>query len=53
MLALTPLATLAFAALGHALLPSWVEPETLLPGALGGAVAVVAGSTLVALGRRG
>ncbi|MDJ0864731.1 MAG: DMT family transporter [Myxococcota bacterium] len=53
VLALTPLATLAFAALGHALLPSWVESETLLPGALGGAVAVVAGSALVALGRHG
>jgi drug/metabolite transporter (DMT)-like permease len=52
VLALTPLATLGFTALAAALWPGLVDARSVSPSALGGAAAVVAGSLLVALGRR-
>jgi drug/metabolite transporter (DMT)-like permease len=50
VLALTPLATLAFAWLMAALWPALVVPEAISPTSLLGAVAVVAGSLLTSLG---
>jgi drug/metabolite transporter (DMT)-like permease len=50
VLALTPLATLAFAWLMAALWPALVTPEAISPTSLFGAVAVVAGSLLTSLG---
>jgi len=50
VLALTPLATLAFAWLSSALWPSLVMPEAISPTSLLGAVAVVGGALLTSLG---
>jgi drug/metabolite transporter (DMT)-like permease len=50
VLALTPLATLAFAWLSSALWPSLVTPEAISPTSLLGAGAVVGGSLLTSLG---
>jgi drug/metabolite transporter (DMT)-like permease len=50
VLALTPLATLAFAWVMAALWPALVVPETISPTSLLGAVAVVGGSLLTSLG---
>jgi len=50
VLALTPLATLAFAWLMAALWPTLVAPEVISPTSLLGAVAVVGGSLLTSLG---
>ena len=52
VLSLTPLATLGFAALGHAWLPAWVPPEALSATSLLGAALVVAGSMTISLGGR-
>lgn len=52
VLALTPLATLGFTVVAAALWPGHVDARSVSPSALGGAAAVVAGSLLVALGRR-
>jgi drug/metabolite transporter (DMT)-like permease len=52
ILALTPLATLAFAALGTAWLPTWVAAERVPPASLLGAAVVVLGSGVVSLGGR-
>jgi drug/metabolite transporter (DMT)-like permease len=48
--ALTPLATLAFAALGHRLLPAFFDAERITPLGLAAAALVVCGSLLTALG---
>jgi len=50
VLALTPLATLGFAALGAYLAPDQFAPERLSPASLAGAGLVVAGSLLTSLG---
>jgi drug/metabolite transporter (DMT)-like permease len=50
VLALTPLATLGFVALGNRLAPGWVESEPVSATGLVGAAVVVAGSLLAALG---
>jgi drug/metabolite transporter (DMT)-like permease len=50
VLALTPLATLAFAWLMAALWPALLAPEAISPTSLLGAAAVVAGSLLTSLG---
>jgi drug/metabolite transporter (DMT)-like permease len=50
VLALTPLATLGFVALGSRLAPGWVESEPVSATGLVGAAVVVAGSLLAALG---
>lgn len=50
VLALTPLATLAFAWLAAALRPALVTPEAISPTSLLGAAAVVGGSLLTSLG---
>ncbi len=52
VIALTPLATLLFAAAGSALWPGHVDARAVGPGAFVGAAVVVAGSLLVALGQR-
>ena len=52
VLALTPLATLAFALLGTALVPELVHAESVSSSSIAGAAAVVAGSLLVTLGAR-
>lgn len=53
VLALTPLATLAFSLLGAALLPEVIHTEAVSASSITGAAAVVAGSLLVTLGARG
>jgi drug/metabolite transporter (DMT)-like permease len=50
ILALTPLATLAFAWLTTALWPNLITPEAISPSSLLGAAAVVGGSLLTSLG---
>ncbi len=50
VLALTPLATLGFVALGSRLVPALVEPEPISWTSLLGALVVVGGSLLVSLG---
>jgi drug/metabolite transporter (DMT)-like permease len=52
VLALTPLATLGYTALGAALLPALVEPESIGVFSVLGALAVVVGSLVVSLGGR-
>ncbi|MBM4247181.1 MAG: DMT family transporter [Deltaproteobacteria bacterium] len=52
VLSLTPLATLGFAELGERIAPSVVHSEPVSAWTIGGAVIVVAGSMLVALGGR-
>jgi drug/metabolite transporter (DMT)-like permease len=52
VLALTPLATLAFAAAAARWLPGHAAPEALSPASWAGAGAVVAGSLLTSLGGR-
>lgn len=52
VLALTPLATLGFTIVAAVFWPGQVDARSVSPSALGGATAVVAGSLLVALGRR-
>jgi drug/metabolite transporter (DMT)-like permease len=52
ILSLTPLATLAFAALALRATPQWVVAERVPAAGLAGALAVVAGSLLVSLGGR-
>lgn len=52
VLALTPLATLGFTLLGAALVPEVVQPEPISTWKAFGAVTVVAGSLLVAVGAR-
>jgi drug/metabolite transporter (DMT)-like permease len=52
VLALTPLATLAFTLAGAALFPELVHAESVSPFSIAGAAAVVTGSLLVTLGAR-
>lgn len=52
VLSLTPLATLTFAMLGERIAPSVMHTEPVSAWTIGGAVIVVAGSLLVALGGR-
>jgi len=52
VLSLTPLATLGFAEIGERIAPSVVHGEPVSAWTIGGAVIVVAGSMLVALGGR-
>jgi hypothetical protein len=52
VLAVTPLATLAFSLLGAALLPDVIHPERVSALSVAGAAAVVIGSLGITLGAR-